>query len=155
MRTIDAVLAECPAFRGLAPDQLAFIAGCAWLTGFEEGVEIFREGDPADTFYLVRKGSIALDLHVPGRGGLTIETLHPCEVVGWSWLIPPYRWEFDGRAAEPTRAIAFDGACIRRKCEEDTALGYELMRRFAEIAVARLHSTRVRLLDVYGSAPVA
>ena len=86
-----------------------------------------------------------------GRGPVVIETLHDGDVVGWSWLFPPYRWQFDARALEPSRAIAFDGACLRGKCEADHELGYELMRRFAGSIIERLQATRLRLLDVYGS----
>ena len=81
-----------------------------------------------------------------------IETLGPGEVVGWSWLFEPYRWQFDGRAVAPTRVVAFDGACLRGKCEADHELGYELMRRFVASVIERLQATRLQLLDVYGHA---
>jgi CRP-like cAMP-binding protein len=141
-------------FAGLPTEYLTLIAGCAQNVGFEEGDLLFREGDAADTFYLVRRGRVALEQHTPERGGIVIETADPGDVVGWSWLFPPYRWHFDARAAENVRAIAFDGACLRGKCEEDKALGYELMHRFAQVMIDRLQHTRFRLLDVYGSAVV-
>jgi CRP-like cAMP-binding protein len=72
------------------------------------------------------------------------------EVLGWSWLIPPYHWKFDARAIEQTRALALDGKCLRTKCEEDHDLGYELLKRFAQIMEERLQATRLQLLDVYG-----
>ena len=81
-----------------------------------------------------------------------IETLHDGDVVGWSWLFPPHRWHFDGRATAPTSLIAFDGACLRGKCDADHELGYQLMRRFAASIVERLQATRLQLLDVYGHA---
>jgi CRP-like cAMP-binding protein len=112
---------------------------------------LFREGDPADAFYVVRRGRVALELFVPNRGALTVETIEPGEVVGWSWLFPPYRWHFDGRAVEPVRAIAVDGACLRGKCNADPALGYELMRRFSQVMLERLQATRLRLADLYGA----
>jgi hypothetical protein len=71
-------------------------------------------------------------------------------VIGWSWLFPPYRWHFDGRALSSVRATSFDGACLRGKCDQDPALGYELMKRFARVFSERLRGTRLRLLDVYG-----
>jgi CRP-like cAMP-binding protein len=141
-------------FAGLQPDQLALIAGCAKNVGFAEDELLFREGEPADTFFLLRHGRVALELHAPERGGVVIGTLEPGEVVGWSWLYPPYRWHFDARASSQVRAVAFDGACLRGKCEDDKALGYELMKRFGQIMIDRLQTTRVRLLDVYGGAPV-
>lgn len=152
MKTIETVLQDFPVFAGLSPDQLSLLAGCASNVHFEEGAVVFREGDPADVFYAVRHGSVALELFVPARGPVTIETLEGGEVVGWSWLFPPYRWHFDARALTPIRATAFDGACLRGKCEQDPALGYDLMSRFAQVLIERLQWTRLRLLDVYGDA---
>jgi CRP-like cAMP-binding protein len=111
---------------------------------------LFREGEPADIFYLLRRGRVALELHAPERGGLVIDTIEPDEVVGWSWLFPPYRWHFDARAASEVRAVAFDGACLRGKCDDDKELGYELMKRFGQVMIDRMQHARVRLLDVYG-----
>ena len=153
MQTIDEILAATPAFAGLAPAQLEVVAGCATTAGFDEGDRLFREGEPADTFYVVRRGRIALTLHDPSRSELTIETIEPGDVVGWSWLFEPFRWHFDAVAVEPVRAIAFDGACLRGKCDADHELGYALMRRFAAVVIDRLQHTRIRLLDVYGSDP--
>jgi CRP-like cAMP-binding protein len=154
MQTLDEVIAQSPVFAGLEADDLELIAGCAQNVGFEEGRLLFRENEPADTFYLVRHGRVALELHAPERGGLVIETIEPGEVVGWGWLFEPYRWHFDARAASDVRAVAFDGACLRGKCEQDAALGYELMKRFAQVMIDRLQHARVRLLDVYGGASV-
>ena len=154
MHTLDEVIARAPLFAGLSEDDLALIAGCARNVGFDEDELLFREGDPADTFYLVRRGRVALELHAPERGGLVIETIEPDDVVGWSWLFEPYRWHFDARAATDVRAVAFDGACLRGKCEEDKELGYELMKRFGQVMIDRLQHARVRLLDVYGGASV-
>ena len=154
MHTLDEVIARAPLFTGLSDDDLALIAGCARNVGFDEDELLFREGDPADTFYLVRRGRVALELHAPERGGLVIETIEPDDVVGWSWLFEPYRWHFDARAATDVRAVAFDGACLRGKCDEDKELGYELMKRFGQVMIDRLQHARVRLLDVYGGASV-
>jgi CRP-like cAMP-binding protein len=154
-RGLESVLAEHPFFRDLPPDDLAYIAGCARNVRFEEGQYIFREGEQADHFYLIRHGRVALEIFVPERGPLVTETVAEGEVLGWSWLFPPYRWSSDARAVEVTAALALDGACLRAKCETDTRLGYELMRRFAQIIMERLHATRVRLLDIYGRVPVS
>jgi CRP-like cAMP-binding protein len=150
METIDAVLRDVPVFAGLDPEQLTLLAGCGSNVRFAEGEVLFREGDPADTFWVVRHGSVALETFVPARGAITIETLETGEVVGWSWLFAPYRWHFDARALSLVRATAFDGACLRGKCEDDPRLGYELMSRFAQVLIERLQWTRLRLLDVYG-----
>jgi len=150
MHTLDEVIARAPLFAGLPADALALVAGCAKNVGFDDDELLFREGDPADTFYLVRHGRVALELHAPERGGLVIETIEPDDVVGWSWLFEPYRWHFDARALELVRATAFDGACLRGKCDADPAFGYDLMSRFAQLLIERLQWTRLRLLDLYG-----
>ncbi len=150
MRTIDELVSESPVFEGLSKAQLELIAGCAQNVGFKEGERLFREGDPADTFFLIRKGRISLSTHAPARGALVIETLDPGEIAGWSWLFPPYVWHFDARAVDEVRAVAFDGACLRGKCDIDPALGYALMSRFADVMIDRLQHTRLRLLDLYG-----
>jgi CRP/FNR family transcriptional regulator, cyclic AMP receptor protein len=150
MSTIEEVLQEVKLFRGLEPEALELIAGCGSHVRFVEGEMLFREGDKADTFLVLRHGSVALETFVPARGPVTIETLEPGEVVGWSWLFPPYRWHFDARALSLVRATAFDGACLRAKCDDDPLLGYELMSRFAQVLIDRLQWTRLRLLDLYG-----
>jgi CRP/FNR family transcriptional regulator, cyclic AMP receptor protein len=152
MQTLDELIVESPVFEGLDADQLALIAGCATNVVFDAGERIFREGDEADAFYLVRHGLVALDTYVPNRGQLTIETVGPGEIVGWSWLVPPYRWHFTGRAVEPVRAVHFDGACLRQKCDDDNHLGYELLMRFSNVLVSRLQATRMQLMDVYGDS---
>lgn len=150
METIDALLREVPVFRGLEPAQLQLIAGCGSNVHFDQGTVLFREGDAADTFYVVRHGTVSLETYVPARGPAMIETLEPGEVVGWSWLFPPYRWHFDARALTDVRATAFDGACLRGKADYDPRLGYDLMSRFAQVLIERLQWTRLRLLDLYG-----
>jgi CRP/FNR family cyclic AMP-dependent transcriptional regulator len=148
---LDDVVLEAPVFAGLDASHAAQLAGCARTAGWEQGEMLFREGDPADLFYVVRRGRVALELFVPSRGALTIETIEAGEVVGWSWLFPPYRLHFDGRAVEAVRAIAVDGACLRGKCNADPGLGYDLMRRFSQVMLERLQSTRLRLADLYGA----
>jgi len=152
MQTIETILRDVPLFQGLAPDQLELIAGCGSNIHFSEGELLFREGQEADTFYVLRQGGVALETFVPARGSVTIETIDAGEVVGWSWLFQPYRWHFDARALTLVRATSFDGACLRGKIESDHELGYALMSRFAQVMIERLQSTRLRLLDMYGYA---
>lgn len=150
MRGLETILADVPLFEGMEGERLELLAGCASNVRFEPGEVLFREGDEANTFYVIRGGTVALETFVPARGGMTIETIDAGEVVGWSWLFPPYRWHFDARAVAQVRATAIDGACLRGKCDDDPALGYDLMRRFAQVMIERLQWTRLRLLDVYG-----
>ena len=151
MQTLEPVLAEHPFFQGLAPEYLRVLVGCASNVRFESGQQLFREGEEANEFYLIRHGIVSLEVVVPGRGSITIQTLGVGEILGWSWLVPPYQWRFDARAVELTRAIALDGKCLRTKCEDDPRLGFELLKRFAHVMAERLQATRLQLLDVYGN----
>jgi CRP/FNR family transcriptional regulator, cyclic AMP receptor protein len=151
MRSIEDLIATMPTFAGLEPKWLELIAGCGLNRTFAAGEHLAREGEVADTFFVVRHGRVALEVDAPGRGALMIATLGEGSVVGWSWLFPPYRWSFDARALERVRVVSFDGACLRGKCESDKGLGFELMQRFAAVMLERLQSTRLQLLDVYGA----
>jgi CRP/FNR family cyclic AMP-dependent transcriptional regulator len=150
MQTLETVLRDVRFFDGVGAADLELIAGCGSNVSFREGDLLFRDGEEASVFYVIRHGSVALETYVPPRGSVTIETLEAGEVLGWSWLFAPYRWHFDARALSLVRATGFDGACLRGKCEADPRLGYELMSRFAQVVIDRLQSTRLRLLDVYG-----
>jgi CRP/FNR family transcriptional regulator, cyclic AMP receptor protein len=150
MRTIEDLLGAVPALAELAPEHRATIAGCAHNEVFEPETRILREGEPADTFFVIREGAAAIETFVPRRGPVVMETLHEGELLGWSWLFPPYRNAFDARTLLTTHVISFDGACLRGKCEADPALGYDLMKVFAAVVVERLQQTRLRLLDMYG-----
>ncbi len=151
MRTIETLLQDVPIFQGMSDEALELLSGCASNVRFADGEMLFREGDDAHVFYVIRHGRVALDMFVPARGAVTIETVDPGEVIGWSWLFPPYRWHFDAKALGLVRATVFGGACLREKCEQDTAFGYDLMSRFAQVMIERLQWTRLRLLDVYGN----
>jgi CRP-like cAMP-binding protein len=155
LKGIAEMLAEIGPFDNLAPEHLELIAGCGSNRSLEQGTNLFHEGEAADTFYVVRHGRVALEIFVPGRSAVTVETIGPGEVIGWSWLFEPYRWHMDARVVESGSAIGFDGACLRGKCESDHDLGYELMKRFATLLIERMQATRLRLLDIYGHAPVA
>ncbi len=152
LQTLEPLLRGHKFFAGLEPGHLALLVGCASNAVFPADSYLFREGEPAETFYLIREGKVALEIAAPGNGALVVQTLGAGEVVGFSWLIEPHRWEFDGRAVGRVHAFQMDGACLRGKCDEDPRLGYELMRRFARMASTRLQATRLQLLDVYGHA---
>ena len=149
MRTIDELIGETPTFQGLEPAQLELIAGCARNVRVKAGTMLLHEGDPANEFYLIRHGSVALELDAPG-GPLVIQTLSEGEVLGWSWLFAPHRWQMDGRAIADCSLVMFDGACLRGKCDQDHELGYQLMSRFAANVMDQLQATRFQLIDVYG-----
>ena len=149
METLEGILAQHPFFRGLESRYLELLAGCASNVRFAAGEFIFREGQPANHFYLIREGKISLEISSPSESALTVETLEDGDILGWSWLFPPYRWKFDGRALATTRAFALDGTCLRKKSEQDHELALELYKRFSYILAERLQATRLQLLNLY------
>ena len=150
MKTIEDLLGTHPFTQGLDDEILRLIAGCATNVVFESGSYLFREGGNADRFFLLRHGTVALELFVPGEGARTFLTVKSGEMLGVTWLVPPYRWAYDARAVELTRAIAFDATCLRDKCEADHHVGYELMKRFVPALVQRLHVAQLQTADIYG-----
>jgi CRP/FNR family transcriptional regulator, cyclic AMP receptor protein len=147
--TVAEAVAECGLFDGISRHHLLLIAGCGRFERFPAGATIFREGGPADRFYVLRQGSVGLEVASPERGAVVIQTLGPGDTLGWSWLFPPYRWHLDAVTRDSVAAVGFDGACLRAKCDADHELGYQLMGRFAGVMLQRLMATRLQLLDVY------
>ena len=150
METLEQILQQHPFFVGAPADLIQLVAGCGRNHTFHAGEYLFHEGEPADEFFLIRHGRVALEIVAPGRAPIVFETVGVGDFVGASWLIPPYRWAFDARAVELTRVTGIDAACLRGKCEADHDLGYEMMKRFLPALVKRLHATRLQILDVYG-----
>lgn len=149
MEGLERIVMDHPAFRGLESALGAAISGCARNLRFKEGAYLFREGEPANEFFLIREGRVALEVHAPGQTPKVFATLGPGEIAGISWLTPPCRWTFDARVATPCRAIGINAQCLRAKCDADHHLGYELLKRFTAILIARLHATRLQMFDVY------
>jgi CRP-like cAMP-binding protein len=150
MTSLTPILVEHPFFAGLDAAQLDLVVGCARNVRFDCDTYLFREGVEATDFYLLRHGRVAIELPVQRRSRV-VSTMGPGEVLGWSWLIPPYHWTFAARAMELTRAIALDGTCLRQKCEADHGLGFELLKRFARDMETRLHGAWLQIIDVYGA----
>jgi CRP-like cAMP-binding protein len=151
MKTLEPMLAEHPFLQGLDEAHLKLITGCASNVKFDQDQFLFREGEEANQFFILREGKVLIEIHSLEQGPISIQTVTAGDILGWSWLVPPYRWRFDARALEPTRAFALDGKCLRNKCEEDHHLGYELLKRFSHVMADRLEATRLQLLDVYGT----
>jgi len=149
MEGLERIVKEHPFFAGIPNAFSELVSGCAKNIHFETGQYLFHEGEPADWFYLLRHGRVALQVTAPDRGAVTFQTIAQGEIVGLSWLIPPYRWTYEAKAIEPTRAIAMDAKCLRQKCEADHDLGYEMMKRFMPVLIQRLQATRLQILDVY------
>jgi CRP-like cAMP-binding protein len=151
MENLERIIAECPFFAGLDQAYLNLIVGCASNVRFEAGSYVFREGAPADTFYLIREGKVSVEISAPHRQSMVVATTEEGEILGWSWLLPPYVWKFNGKAVKGVRAIALDGKCLRRKCEENHDLGYEVLKRLVQVIEHRLDDARFQLLDVYAA----
>ena len=152
METTYDLLSRQSFLHGLSPAHLDKLSYWARTSTFHAGTRLFEEGRRADRFWLIREGHVTLDTQVPGRGAVIVETLGPQSVLGWSWLFPPYRWHFSASAVETTLAVELDGPGVRMLCENDQALGFELMRRFLTVVVDRMQASRVRLLDLYRAA---
>ncbi len=152
METLDELISASPLFEGLEDEYLKLIAGCGRLVRVDADKYVIQTGAPAEKFFLVRRGALALEVHGPGRGALVIDTFEAGEIVGWSWLFAPYRYQFDVRTTVPSSLVEMDGACLRGKCDGDHELGFHLMSRFASAMADALMATRLQLLDVYGDA---
>jgi CRP-like cAMP-binding protein len=143
------VLAAQPFLRGMPPAQLRVLAGLCEHVMVPAGRRLFEEGAPADRFWIIDAGQVTLDASVPGHGRVVIETLGRCDVVGLSWMQPPFQWRFGAVATQPTQAFAFDARAVRDACDADPVLGYELSQRFSAVVVRRLQATRARLIDAW------
>ena len=151
---LESILKQHAFLQGLDRKHLKLLEGCVTNEVFKGGEFIFREGKKADKFYLLREGHVAVEIPGAERGPIVIETLGPGDVLGWSWLFSPYRWNFDAKVVKVTRAFALDARCIREKCERDHDFGFELMKRFGQVIIDRLHAARLQILDVYGKRQV-
>jgi CRP-like cAMP-binding protein len=134
---------------GLSQEQTRLLVACAANVRFREGEFLMREGSAVDAFYLLRVGRVALEINVPGRGPIQMESLGPNDMLGVTWLIPPRRTHLDARAVEPVVALAFDGACLRGKMDADPSLGYALSLRILAETYKRLERVRLQRVDVY------
>jgi CRP/FNR family cyclic AMP-dependent transcriptional regulator len=152
VESLERILAAHPFFQGMEEPYRELFVDCASNVRFEAGQFIFREGGEANQFYLIRHGRVVVEISTPERGPVIIQSLGAGDVLGWGWMIPPYRWRFDARAVELTRAIALDGRCLRERSEVDHDLGFQLMKRAAHIMEERFQATRLQLLDMYGHA---
>lgn len=152
MHTLETILASHSFFADLDPELTKTVSGCGKQVRFEKGDHLYRQGDPADIFYVLRHGRVGLELR-GAKGPVLFHTDHEGDILNAAWIVPPYRCSSDARALEPSVAIALDGACLRGKCETDNHLGYELMKRFVPVLIQRLMEARVQALDVYGGAP--
>lgn len=142
------LLATHPFFADMDPSALDTIVGCCANEVFRTGSYLYRQGESADKFYLLREGLVTLEAYVPGRPPIAIESVEAGEIIGWSWLVPPYKWSVDARASGTARVISVDGACLRRKMEADRVLGYEIYKRFLPVMARRIVQNRLRIVEL-------
>ncbi|MFB7504840.1 Crp/Fnr family transcriptional regulator [Streptomyces broussonetiae] len=116
---------------------------------FDAGSRLFEEGRRADRFWIVRTGTVALDLHVPGRRSAVIESLGQGELIGWSWHFQPHLWHLGAEAMSPVRAWEFDAEAVRALCAQDPEFGRAIAVWVGQVVAQRLHASRIRLLDLY------
>ena len=147
MKAVASVIAEHPFLHGLKPEHLRLLADSAMRVRYETSELIFREGDPANRFYLIEQGRVSLESHRRDEAPVAVQVIGPGDVLGWSWLFPPYYWHFDARAVEPTMAIFFYGTRLREQCEQDHDFGFEMMKRMTQVVIHRLQVARKQLLS--------
>lgn len=145
--TLEPILRAHPFLKDLPQPFMELLTGCAKNEYFEPGQPIARAGDPADKFYIIRAGRVAIQVIPPGSGGIIVETLADGDVLGWSWMFAPHQWILDALPLEPVRAISLDGACLRKKMESDHDFGYEMLNRFTKLMLGRIKALRKQLIE--------
>lgn len=144
-------LEQHPFTQGFPRPALAKLAQVATVQTFQPGTFLLREGREADHFYLLLGGQAAIELYLPERGVIRLQTVGPGDVVGWSWLLPPYRAAFDVSVINTVEAITFDAAKLRQVLEDDPALAARFLRQLVHVIAQRVHATRLQLIDMYGT----
>jgi len=150
MEYLELTLAKHPFFQGLPEKYIKHIAGMAIILKFDSDHILFKAGDDADKFYLVIKGKVSIETNAPPKGSITIQTVEDGEILGWSWIVAPYKYRFGAKTLVKSEIIVIDGFELRAECKKDHWLGYELMTRMVVAVAARLEQTRLLALDVYG-----
>jgi CRP-like cAMP-binding protein len=147
--TVRDIIVTHPFFTNLNPHYVHLLADCASFERFGPGQEIFREGQQAERFYIIHKGRVLLETFVSRAGATTVQTIDAGGALGWSWLYPPYQWQFSARTVEPVEAVAFGTASLREKAEENHDFGYELLLRVGRVMFETLQGTRRKLVEFY------
>lgn len=149
-RIHDLIASHCFT-RALPREYVERIVEHATVRAYPDGAVLFDEGASADEFHLVVDGRVAVEMYSPGRGTQIVDTVDPCETVGWSWLVPPYRWFFTARAMTDTTVVTVDAVALRALADHDPAFGYALLQQVAGVMLERMHAARVQLVDLYGT----
>jgi len=142
-----------PFWIGLNVAQLPHLQKAAAIVRFPAGTSLFHEGEQARYSFLIRRGQIALETGVPGKGRVTIQTVGEGDPLGFSWLFPPYEWHFNARTLEEVELMQFDAEVLRQLAQKEPEFGRELALRVGQVILERLQATRLQLMDVYGATP--
>jgi CRP-like cAMP-binding protein len=151
MRTIEDLLLNHPTLDGMDPDLILKLAKRSSLRTFQPGEYIFRQGENATHLYLIECGKVEIELFSATGGPVVVQTVESGQVLGWSWLIPPYEWCFDARVVEPSEVIELDALYLRELTEKDHQLGYEVLKRFLKVIAERLYAERLQLVNVFAA----
>ncbi|MBI1321178.1 MAG: cyclic nucleotide-binding domain-containing protein [Candidatus Hydrogenedens sp.] len=152
---LRAQIKEHPLLHDLSDAHIAELATCAVAERFQPGEFLIRDRTPADKFFLIRHGTLSIELETPPKGRLVLQTVHEGDGLGWSWLVPPHRWAFDARAMTLVRTVTFDANALLARFEANHELGYQLLRRLLGMMAHRLTAARLQMLDLYGPPPAA
>lgn len=148
---LEAQVAAHPFFIGISAHYIRLLSDCAMATRFAKSQVIFRAGEMANRFYLIERGKVVLESEADAGGApVIIDTISAGDLLGWSWIFPPYIWHFTARAVEPTSSIFFYGTILREYCDKDSTIGYKLFKRISEVMVRRLQRARSELLKAMG-----
>lgn len=147
MKTLQETIREHPFLTGMRPDHQELLMPGAVESRFAPGEILFREGEPANRFYLILEGVVAIEAHRPADGDMVVQYVGAGDVLGWSWLFPPFSWHFQARALDSVHAVVLNGGRLLVTAEHDRDFGYELMKRVSRILIHRLQMTRHRLLE--------
>lgn len=148
MKDLQNIITSHTLFQDMKPEHQALLGRGAKEAKYKAGEVIFRQGEPANLFHLIVSGKVLLEAHEPADGTVPVQTLGPGDLLGWSWLFPPFAWNFQARAVEPTEVIALSGGHLLASAEQDNEFGYELMKRVAQVVIKRLQGARKQLLDL-------
>ncbi len=150
MVDVEILLNEHPFFSNLEKKHIDLLTACSHLVQFDAGSYIFREGEHATAFYLIRDGKVAIEVFASHKGNIIIQTLDAGDVLGLSWLLPPQQWRFSACAIDMVRTVEIDGSQLIQLCEQDHELGFQILKRLFAVITQRLEATRLQLLDIYG-----
>lgn len=153
--SIKKVLSDAPVFGGMRDDFIDRLAGHASERKVENGEVLFRSREPARHFYLLIEGEISIEIPAVSGPTLQVQRLNPIRVLGWSWLLPPFKWSFNARAEADSVVLQFDGEAVLKDCESDPEFGYEVIKRFSALMAERLDAAHKKMMEQWSPAGFA